>query len=593
MHSKTHYLASGMSAHSPVIVIEPFKLLSLDDRISLFCSGFVDDLRAELSQFRQFEIRCLPESFESEAHQNVDYIVTGSFAELAEQVKITVQLLEANTRRLVWSNRVTDTLEAMLDIRANTLKALVVQLQQNLDVDLLINIQRKHSNSLKAYEHWLVGFNELKKGTPRSDEKARQHFESALSVDPNYALAYSGISLSYFNEWSCQIWDKWDSTQQQAQKWAEKALEINPGNHIANLILGRVLLFERSYDKAEVYLRKALRLNPNDPLTLIQTANSFVYLGYLEEAESLFNKTIRLDPSSPEYYEPVGAYVYFEKGEFEKCLELGEKYAALAWVDYPAIIAASYYYLDNESRALEFWQQFVVQFARKIAHREEASSLEALKWMMDINPYKGKSTFEAFWRFIEKDEYLHPAPIPKATENFQSQFELSGGIWHITFQGKTVQLPNSKGLTDLSKLIANPGKEWHCTELADAGISTESIGLTDKKALKEIMHEAQQIEEALEQAHAVSDSSEIERLQNEYDQLIRYASSSIDQKGRIRRQGNIADRARSAVTQRIKTSIQRLEGISPALAEHLRSGVRTGNYCSYRPTVSVNWSVRS
>src|SRR5690606_39645083 len=66
-------------------------------------------------------------------------------------------------------------------------------------------LRQKPLTSLGAYECWLRGYQELKKGTLEADEQARIYFQQAMELDPHYPRAYTGMSLSYFNEWSCQI----------------------------------------------------------------------------------------------------------------------------------------------------------------------------------------------------------------------------------------------------------------------------------------------------------------------------------------------------------------------------------------------------
>lgn len=73
-------------------------------------------------------------------------------------------------------------------------------------------------------------------------EKARRTFQQALSIDPHYSQAYAGLSLSYFNDWSCQLWEQWDTTERQAFKYAMKAIQLDDTDHITQFILGRIYL---------------------------------------------------------------------------------------------------------------------------------------------------------------------------------------------------------------------------------------------------------------------------------------------------------------------------------------------------------------
>jgi tetratricopeptide (TPR) repeat protein len=157
--------------------------------------------------------------------------------------------------------------------------------------------------------------NLLKKGTLESDLKARAHFEAALKINPQFARAYSGISLSYFNEWSCQLWDRWDVSQKGAHKYALKAIEYDENDYISLAVLGRTFLYLGEYRKAEHFLRKSLRMNPNDADNLILIAFYMVYLGYAGEAETLYFRARDLNPfASRCLFSPCLLYIFRNGG---------------------------------------------------------------------------------------------------------------------------------------------------------------------------------------------------------------------------------------------------------------------------------------
>jgi len=199
---------------------------------------------------------------------NSDYFIQGSSRHDKDPLKINVQLYNSHTQHLVWGKRVEGNLTDLNAIQENLLIELVGALQQQINYDLLSRARKRQKVEFRAYEHWLHGMEELKKGSIESDEIARQHFQKALEIQPDYSLAYSGMSLTYFNEWSCQLWHRWDLSKSGAYEWAQKAIELDDQNYIACMVLGKIFLYEGSYTTAEYYLRRSLQLNPNDPETL-------------------------------------------------------------------------------------------------------------------------------------------------------------------------------------------------------------------------------------------------------------------------------------------------------------------------------------
>ena len=273
------------------MAVFPFEKLTEGDQWDVFCRSFSLDLITELSRFKQFQIIAHNTIVGFKKESNVDfmglktdYYVHGSFRVLRGTMKVNVQLVDSISDRLVWADKFEGKTVDLLDIQEDLLNQLVSALQHHLNYDLVFEIRKKQRVNLKAYEYWLYGWQELKKGSLESDVKARSYFLKAIDIDPTYSLSYSGMSLTYFNEWSCQLWDRWEVSQNGAYEWAFKALELDEQNYVAAYVLGRVFLYEGKYETAEHYLRKSLRLNPNDPESLIQITSCFVYLGYTLEA---------------------------------------------------------------------------------------------------------------------------------------------------------------------------------------------------------------------------------------------------------------------------------------------------------------------
>jgi TolB-like protein/lipopolysaccharide biosynthesis regulator YciM len=582
----------GTQQENIVIAVLPFEYLGQNDALAIFSRAFSSDLVAELSQFKQFHIRYFesnPNNPPSADHlSKCDYVIKGTFSEISDEIKVNVHLVRQADDRIVWSFRNKNKITSIQHIQQEMLGNMVASLQHQMNLDLLLNLRRKQMTNFKAYECWLYGVDELKKGSAQSDEAAREYFSKALSIDPDFSLAYSGMSLSYFNEWSCRIWDRWDLSQRGAKEWAQKALEMDPENYMANMILGRVLLFEQLFDECEIYLEKSLRLNSNDPFCLIQIASAFLYLDRLDEAEELYQKALFLDPEREERYHPTGAYIYFEKKEFEKCIEIGERYLKDSWVDYPAIIAAAYCYLGNMEKAMTRWNMYLSNFSDRISRDKENLESEALKWIVNINPYKNKTVFKEFWEVVsQKKQVKIEIAQPEVSANF---FLREGEIWRIQYLGKLVHVAHSKGMADLARLINQEGEEVSVEELTGSKVEQLSVDLADRTSLLHVKDRLEQIESQLVEAPEDEDEK-LEELKNEYDQLTRYITSSVDKRGRIRMKGSTSEKARSAVTQRIKSAIKKFEQIHPELYRHLSSSIKTGVYCSYKPHQCPDWQL--
>jgi hypothetical protein len=184
----------------------------------------------------------------------------------------------------------------------------------------------------------------------------------------------------------------------------------------------------------------------------------------------------------------------------------------------------------------------------------------------------------------------------------KSLFFRQGDYWVIGYRTAVALLKATRGLQDLALLLGNPGREFHVCELAGQGIGKAlSLGkvecadhasqdgllsdvgsILDAQAKNEYKRRLDELRKDLEEAERFNDTSRAERAQ-ELDALAEQLAAAVGLGGRNRRIGSGAERARSAVTKRIKSSIKRIGETIPSLGSHLATRVRTGYFCSYSP----------
>jgi TolB-like protein len=583
-----------------ILAVFPFENFTEGNKLGVFCKSFWLDLITELSRFRQFTIiseRSVKKVTVGEAESdffkrlNTDYYITGAVTSYEKHLIINAQLFSSHSGHIIWANRFEGNSENLFELQKNLLVEIVSSLQKQLDYDLVSTIKEKPKSSLKAYENWLLGMEEIKNGTPENDLKAREYFQEALKIDSRYSLACSGMSLTYFNEWSCQVQERWDVCKSGAYEWAQKAIELDGQNHVAAFVLGRTLLYNGEYDRSEHYLRKALRLSPNDVDSLAQIALCFAYLDYTKQAEKIYLKIKKLNPLHDDDYNQMGSFIYFELGNFEKCVELGQKVDRPNWIDFDAYMAAAYYHLRNFEKMKTSWEAYLNKFKIKIIGNHEDAETSALKWMMEINPYKGKSPMHDFWQFIGEKKHISgiikvtTASTKKATGIFLREND----FWQLEYEGKSVLLPEVKGFFDIAELVAHPEKEVHCAELMGSILTGGAEVLIDETAKKQYQARILEIQQDLDEAEMNNDSAVSARLQEEYENLLSHLSSSLGLRNKSRNAGDPVEKARSAVTWRIRNAIRKIENAHPELGKHLSISIQTGTFCRYKPEKEFIW----
>lgn len=586
----------------------PFKSLLEDKNLDLLRRGFEYDLANNLSRFSGLSV-ISPESShrvrsytdsETISRLEADYLINGIFRPLSNRVKFSVQFTRVKDARIIFSHDYVESRETMMDAQEEIIQQIVNILQQQIDFDLLSFSYKKDKVQLAAYENYLLGMEALKKGDAEYDLQARNYFERALSIEPKYARAYTGISLSYFNEWSCRLWERWDVARNGAQEYALKALELDEQDHIALAVAGRTVLFSEEYAKAEHYLRKSLLINPNDANNLIQVAYSMIFLGLNREAADLYQRAIKLNPFHGDIYFAYGANIYFELGDFKKCIELGEKVNHMQlWVDFPVYMAAACFHLGDTANMEREWKRYLSQYSASIAGTSRADEKQALEWQISVNPYKGHTFLRPFRESIKKRlgagwtvESASIASDPQKEEAHSARFWKKGDYWEVYYMGIAAPVKDSKGMGDISRLLQQPGNAVHCSELIGAVLSREKgIELMDRHAKNNYLKRIRELQGELADAETRGDFRALENLHKEYDTLIAHISGSFGLGKKVRLSNTSIDKARAAVTLRIKSTIKKIHNSHPQLARHFELSIKTGTFCSYRPEMRVNWDL--
>jgi hypothetical protein len=167
-----------------------------------------------------------------------------------------------------------------------------------------------------------------------------------------------------------------------------------------------------------------------------------------------------------------------------------------------------------------------------------------------------------------------------------------GAVWEASYRGRVATVRSSKGLVDLAVLLASPGREHHCLDLAGAGAQQASLGeVIDVSARRAYETRIRDLQEEVDDAELAHDLARTERAQAELDALVDHLTAATGKGGRTRRASGTAERARTAVTHRLRSTIRQFADAHPELGRHLQASVNTGLYCSYTPPDDTTWHV--
>ncbi|MGZ4617860.1 MAG: ATP-binding protein [Frankiaceae bacterium] len=179
-------------------------------------------------------------------------------------------------------------------------------------------------------------------------------------------------------------------------------------------------------------------------------------------------------------------------------------------------------------------------------------------------------------------------------------FTCQQDVWTLAFAGSVVRMRDAKGLRDIAQLLAAPGRDVPATALLGAGLlgagfeQDTAMGadtVLDEQAVRTYRRRLESLQVELDAADATGDVARSARVQSERDALVAALARARGLGGRPRRLGDAGERARKAVTARIRDSLNRIQARHPALGEHLRQSIVTGTCCAYRPVSDVHWQL--
>jgi hypothetical protein len=157
-------------------------------------------------------------------------------------------------------------------------------------------------------------------------------------------------------------------------------------------------------------------------------------------------------------------------------------------------------------------------------------------------------------------------------------------MWLLAFAGREVRLPDAKGLHDIATLLASPNRPVHVFTLL--GLDADPAGadpVLDRRALAAYRARLGELDAQLDRADVTGDREGAERAAGERDALLAQLRSASGLGGRPRRLGAETERARKAVTARIRDVVRRIDAVHPDLGAHLSATVHTGTSCTYAP----------
>jgi TolB-like protein/Tfp pilus assembly protein PilF len=291
------------------IAVLPFLNLTADKADEYLSDGMTEELLTVLSKVKGLRVPGRSSCFAFKGKNEEDIfrkvgeqlhvtaILEGSVRKAGEKLRITAQLINVADGYQLWSETYDGEMKDILSVESDVAQRVVEGLKIKLGIDDTRALTKKTTENPEAHRLYLVGRYHLNKFTEADVTAAVEYFNQALQLDPNFALAYSGLADAYGEKAGNAIpsregWDK-------QKRYAEKALELDPDLAEAHLSLGIALLGSFDWANARSEINRALELNPNLALAYDSSAWLSTIFGRFDEAIEKEKKALELDPLNP------------------------------------------------------------------------------------------------------------------------------------------------------------------------------------------------------------------------------------------------------------------------------------------------------
>ena len=320
----------------PSIAVLPFANMSGDVEQEYFADGIAEDIITGLARIKWLFVIARNSSFvykgksvdmkQAGRELGVRYVLEGSVRKASNRLRITSQLIEAETGRQVWAERYDRTLDDIFAIQDELTMSVVAAIEPSLRQAEIERVKRKRPENLGAYDLVLRALPHVYTAMPDGAVKALEHLDRALEMEPDYALAH-GLAA-----WAHEILfargGGRDESRLGAIRHAHAAIANGRDDAIALTLGGFVMgLVAHDRDAARQALEAALALSPSCALAYIMGSVVMDYAGEAERGVEWGESAIRLSPFDPMNYASWFSIALgrLARGEYQAAAEAAQK----------------------------------------------------------------------------------------------------------------------------------------------------------------------------------------------------------------------------------------------------------------------------
>jgi adenylate cyclase len=349
----------------PAIAVLPFDNLSGDPEQEYFADGIAEDLITRISTLRYFPVIARNSSFtykgksvdvkEISRELGVRYVVEGSVRKAEDRVRISAQLIDATTGHHVWAERYDRELSDIFALQDEITEAILGSMEPGLREYEWIRAGSKEPQNLDAWDTTQRGWWYWNRLTKDDNKTARSLFEKAADLDPQFALAFSGVAWTHYLDLAFQWSESPERSIAGLNQAARKSVALDNKQPMAQVALSLAYSLTGQLDKAIAALRVVVQFNPSWTYARFQLGLFLGRASRPDEGIEHLDKALRLSPRDQLGWAFLYgvAQAHFAAERYEQAVDWAKRSLELRadWLPPYAAIAASYAHLGRVDEA--------------------------------------------------------------------------------------------------------------------------------------------------------------------------------------------------------------------------------------------------
>ena len=293
------------------VAILPFRNLSGDREASFYEFSLADAVITELARLRSLVVRPSSVIAKYQGQQrdpleigrelNASAVLSASYLRVGERLRVTAQLLDVTSGEILWSDRIDATEKDIIALQDTIAHRIVDGMSLELSTDEQVDIAHHTTSNAAAYEEYLRGRDRFghfifRTLAPEDCDAAIAHFKRAIELDPDFALAHSGLGACHAN----RVFKGFGGNEdyELAEASFNRAIELDPDIGEARMLMVFILLARDEKEKARAEVARLRRKSPNEPAVYFVKGSIHRLDGEYDEALRSFARLAQLDPSA-------------------------------------------------------------------------------------------------------------------------------------------------------------------------------------------------------------------------------------------------------------------------------------------------------